>query len=114
MWDISFSEPSVRCRGISSWPRASCGPYMAPATAPRWRAVGTYKGETSFVPSSKESSNSSTTTEPGLECKTGPSCGYTWYECICISREAAAENAAGAKTARIAFGAAAAGHLTRR
>ncbi|CAE7676449.1 unnamed protein product [Symbiodinium microadriaticum] len=45
----------------------------------------------------------------GLECKTGPSCGYTWYECICISREAAAENAAGAKTARIAFGAAAAG-----
>mmetsp|Transcript_41209 Transcript_41209/g.76638 ORF Transcript_41209/g.76638 Transcript_41209/m.76638 type:complete len:207 (-) Transcript_41209:80-700(-) len=45
----------------------------------------------------------------GMECKTGAACGYTYYECECISREAAAQNAAGAKTARIAFGGAAAG-----
>ncbi|OLQ09966.1 hypothetical protein AK812_SmicGene6415 [Symbiodinium microadriaticum] len=49
----------------------------------------------------------------GLECKTGPSCGYTWYECICISEGPSMKSLIQVQRAipcdRIAFGAAAAG-----
>ncbi|CAJ1407617.1 unnamed protein product [Effrenium voratum] len=42
------------------------------------------------------------------ECKPGPGCGYTLFECLCISREIAEMNSLGARQARLLCGAAAA------
>ncbi|CAK9002890.1 ULP_PROTEASE domain-containing protein [Durusdinium trenchii] len=42
--------------------------------------------------------------ENGLQCKPGPSCGYTLFNCICISEEAARDNSTGARNSRFLFG----------
>lgn len=38
------------------------------------------------------------------DCKPGPSCGHTLFDCTCISERAAEENSTGARNSRFLFG----------
>eukprot|EP00434_Breviolum_minutum_P021304 symbB.v1.2.018796.t1/scaffold1515.1/size114345/4 len=44
----------------------------------------------------------------GFDCKPGPSCGETLFDCTCISQKVAFENSIGARNSRFLFGGASA------